>query len=126
MYTPINSLSATPSPASPGAVIAVVLTIQNIYSAPISILGDLTFTSGGVIYLITYDTRVSDTINPGLTMQIMGHFTMPNSAVTVTAHSYWYGSDGQWHLDDTQTVSINVQQLTVQISEFKILDFNTY
>ena len=126
MYTPINSLVATPSPASPGTVIAVVLTIQNNYSAPISILGDLTFTSGGVIYSITYDTRVSDTINSGLTMQIMGHFTMPNAAVTVTAHSYWYGSDGQWHLDDTHTVSISVQQLTVQISEFKIVDFNTY
>ena len=125
MYAPINSLSATPSPASPGTEIEVVLTIQNNYSSPVSILGDLTFACGGVIYPITYDSLQSDTIDPGLTLRITGHFTMPGSAVTITAHSYWYGSDGQWHLDDQRTVSINIQQLTVQVSEFKIADFNT-
>ena len=124
MYAQIYSLTATPSPAGPGTEIEVVLIIQNNYSSPISLLGDLTFAYGGVTYAMPYDTLQSDTVDPGYTLLMMGHFTMPNAAVTITAHSYWYGSDGQWHLDQTQTLNVGIaNNVPPAISNFGIDSF---
>ena len=109
-WAPITSFYTRVSQAAAGDTVEITLVINNVYTAssPISLLGDLTFQYNGQIYAVTYDTSISGDIASGETLLIMGHFTMPSSAVVITAHSYWYGGDGQWHLDDTQTINVSI------------------
>ena len=113
-----------PSQAAPGDQVNITVRIKNLYSGTISIM-----VGGALEYGVSPWPGIDfpanwANVDAGATYSFSGSFIMPNSAVTIHAYSYWYGSDGSWYYDDQLTKSVglaNVSQPTV--SEFRIADF---
>lgn len=113
-----------PSQAVPGDQVNITVRIKNLYSDVISILVAGVLEYGGALQPGINFTEYSANVDGGATYSFNGSFTMPDSAVTIHAYSYWYGSDGYWHPDDELTRSVNKSSVSQPaISEFKIADF---
>lgn len=108
-YTDIISITA-PSTATPGETVSITVTIKNTYSSAIGIMvgGALEYgvTPWPTINFPTYWANV----NAGQTKSFTGSFTMPASAVTIHAYSYYYGVDSAWHFDDELTKNVGLAE----------------
>ena len=107
-----------PSGAVAGAVVRVEIKVKNIYSGTMGIA--VTAVYGTTQFSISPG---SANVGPGVTQSFYGSFVMPSSAVTITAYSWWYGSDGLWHLDDQKTQSVSLTQLAPSVGGFTISDY---
>lgn len=108
-YTDIISITA-PSTAMPGETVQITVTIRNTYSSAIGIM-----VGGALEYGVTPWPGIdfpSDwaNVNGGQTKSFTGSFTMPSSAVTIHAYSYYYGGDGAWHFDDEMTKDVSLSE----------------
>lgn len=113
-----------PSQAAPGDQVNITVRIKNLYSDVISILVAGVLEYGGALQPGITFTEYSANVDGGATYSFNGSFIMPDSAVTIHAYSYWYGSDGYWHPDDELTRSVGKSSVSQPvISEFKIADF---
>jgi hypothetical protein len=108
-YTDIISITA-PSTALPGETVQITVRIKNTYSSPIGIM-----VGGALEYGVTpwptinYPTNWAN-VDAGQTKSFTGSFTMPSSAVTIHAYSYYYGADSAWHFDDELTKSVGLAE----------------
>ncbi len=122
-YTEIVGIVA-PSGAVAGQRVDIEVRIKNTYSASIGIMagGALEYgvTPWPTIDYPSYQANVA----AGATHTFYGHFTMPDSDVTIHAYSYWYGSDGAWHFDDEKTKDIDVAELVPEFSQFEISNYS--
>ncbi len=113
-----------PSQAAPGDLVNITVRIKNLYSDVISIMVAGVLEYGGSLQPGISFTEYSANVDAGAIYSFNGSFTMPDSAVTIHAYSYWYGSDGYWHSDDELTRLVNKMAVSSPtISEFKIADF---
>jgi hypothetical protein len=108
LYAQITNLSA-PSQAAAGDRVDVIIDIKNIGSVPITMLADCVVDAGSTPWeSIVFDTEKTLTLNPGTVGEFRGHFSMPNSTVTIHALSSYYGTDYGYHFDDEKTKSVAI------------------
>ncbi len=117
-YAQIDVINAPPS-AAYGDPVSVVVQVRNLtdYGFYVSVAGDV----DEEVVAFTPDYAGAD---PGATCTFYGSFVMPGKSVTITATSWWWGSDNAWHQDDVKTAVVNLAVLSPQVSEFQIADFS--
>lgn len=123
LYAQIVDISA-PGEAAPGSVVNVTAAVKNLYSGPVTIkvVGVPEYEGLPPALYIDFPAPQA-TIGPGETHPFSGSFVMPDKAVTVRIYSYWFGSDGYFHLDDIKGKTVNVAVLSPAFSEFIISDY---
>ena len=115
----------SPSQAQAGSRVDITVRVRNTFSADIGIkvVGVPEYTGIPPGLYIDFPEPTAD-VGPGATWSFDGWFTMPNARVTVHIYSYWYGSDGYWHLDDEMTKTVDLAAAPQPtISEFRIVDY---
>lgn len=116
-YTEITNIVA-PSEASQGQVVDVAVDINDIWSGSVHVY---------CVAVLDSENRFIDWLsawqNPGDIIRYRGSFIMPNTAVTINAYSYYEGTDGYMHSDDSKSKNVALAELAPTITEFKILDF---
>lgn len=123
-YADIYLIEA-PSEAMAGIRVDIRVHIKNLYSAPIGIMVGGALEYGVTPWPgITFPNDRAD-FPPGESYYFEGYFTMPDSDVTIHAYSYWYGTDGMWHLDDEMTKDVRLSELAPEVTQFEITDYVT-
>lgn len=115
----------SPSQAQAGSRVDVTVRVKNTFSAAIGIkvVGVPEYTGIPPGLYIDFPEPMAD-VGPGAIQSFSGWFIMPNARVTVHIYSYWYGSDGYWHLDDEMTKAVDLAAAPQPtISEFRIVDY---
>lgn len=102
-YTDLTKI-AGPSEAYAGETVEIYVYIKNLTSGtigikPRAIVNDTI----EVVFTVPYANHP-----PGVEYYYTGHFTMPNADAVIRGESYWYGSDGEWHFDDTATQTVKL------------------
>jgi len=123
LYVEIVEISA-PNEAAPGSVVNVTAKLKNLYSGPVTVKAVGVPEYEGLppgVYINFPEPQA--TVSPGDTHTFNGSFTMPDKPVTVRIYSYWYGSDGYFHLDDIKAKQVNVGSLSPVFSDFNISDY---
>lgn len=122
-YADIVKIEA-PSEAVAESRVDIGVHIKNLHSATIGIMVGGALKYGETPWpIITFPNDSAD-FPPGETYYFDGHFTMPDSDVTIHAYSYWYGSDGMWHFDDEMTRDVSLAELVPELSQFAITDYS--
>ena len=99
-----------PSPVAPGKVVYMTVDVKNLYSAVISVrVSGIVFVDTTAYSNVTFDP---DWFNPpaGAIYRFIGRFVMPNSNAMIHVVSYWYGADGNWHIDDTMDAYVTLAE----------------
>ncbi len=118
-YTNIIDVTL-PDEATAGSLVRLVVAIYNNYSTAIRLRASGTFDGE----TITFDTG-GTAVNPGTMHLFVGSFTMPNHNVLVVVNSEYYGTDGQYHIDDTELSTVTVIEVPISgFSEFGIAAFS--
>jgi len=122
-YTDIVEI-AVPASALAGSTVNIEVRVKNTYSSSIGIM-----VGGALEYGVTPWPGISfpvssANVGPGATQTFYGSFKMPASNVRIHIYSYWYGTDGLWHLDDEQTRDISLAELAPEFSQFAIADYS--
>ena len=121
-YADIVTIEA-PGEAVAGSRVDIEVHIKNLHSATIGIMVGGALEYGKTPWPpITFPNDHAD-FPAGETYYFEGHFTMPDSDVTIHAYSYWYGSDGSWHFDDEMTGDVSLAELEPEFSQFAIADY---
>jgi hypothetical protein len=131
LYADIIGILA-PGQADPGSVVSITVQVinQSPNAAGIKLVGVPEYPGLPVGLYIDFPVNQLN-FSPGEIRLFYGSFTMPNQVVTARIYSYWYGTDGYWHLDDEMTAVINAAALppppippdNPEISELKVLSF---
>lgn len=121
-YADIVEIEA-PGEAVVGSLVDIKVHIKNLYSGITGIMVGGALEYGVIPWpTITFANDRAD-FPPGETYYFEGHFTMPNSGVTIHAYSYWYGSDGMWHFDDEKVKDVTLSELAAEVTQFEITDY---
>ena len=117
-YAQIVEISA-PSSALEGEPVSIAVQVRNLadYGFYVSITGDID--SSQVTFTPDYAG-----VDAGATCIFYGSFVMPGRNVTITATSWWWGSDNTWHQDEAKTKVVSLNALAPQVSQFQIADFS--
>ncbi len=106
LYADILAVFA-PAEANAGEQVPVKVHIKNIYTSRISVkTSAIVFVGTDAVASVDFPTDWLD-LDPGISYQFEGTFTMPNANVRLHAVSYWYGG-GTWHIDETMDVYITL------------------
>lgn len=113
-----------PAEANADEQVTIKVHIKNLYTSRISVkTSAIIFVGTDAVASVIFPTYWLD-LDPGISYQFEGYFTMPNSRVRVHAVSYWYGADGNWHIDETMDKYIELTGLVPEFSGFAISAFN--
>ncbi|GAJ14371.1 unnamed protein product [marine sediment metagenome] len=122
LYADILAVFA-PTEANAGEQVTVKVHIKNIYTSRISVkTSAIIFVGTDAVDSVVFPTDWID-LDPGISYQFEGYFTMPNGNVRLHAVSYWYGADGNWHIDETMDVYIAlVEALLAEFTRVRYWD----
>ncbi len=121
-YTDILDVEA-PAEASAGEEVVIKVDIKNLYTSVISVkTSAIVFVGTDAVDSVTFPTSYVN-LDPGHIYQFGGYFIMPGNDVRVHVVSYWYGSDGNWHIDDNMDKELKLAGLATEFSDFKIYDY---
>jgi len=110
-YADIVNVNVIPERLAAGDGATIEVDVENLYAAVISIsvTGIAYYYVPGVGYLpytLSFQPSYANP-DPETSFRFSAFFTMPTcTRMTAYINSYWYGSDGQWHLDDAVEVTI--------------------
>lgn len=111
VYTQITEIVA-PGSAVTGETVSVKVKIKNLYSSIIGIM-----VGGALDYGVSpwpginFPDSIAN-VAAGAIHTFNGSFTMPNSAVTIHAYSYYYSPDtGYWYFDDEKTKGVSLAEV---------------
>lgn len=102
--TALNPIASLNAKASAGETVEIHVYIKNQYSSAIGVMPKAVI--NGTVEAV-FTVPYSD-IPASYTYYFTGHFTMPNANAEIRAESYYYGVDGQWHFEDHQVRTINL------------------
>lgn len=116
-----------PAEAVAGSEVEVTVRVRNTHSATIGIMAvgvpEHPELPPGEYIDGLYPREAVANVPAGATYSFAGYFTMPDSAVTVHAYSYFYGADDLWHLDDEETIGVALAELVPELSRFAIAGY---
>jgi len=125
-YADIENVILSPEEPQAGQSVTLYVDVRNLYSGPISVklIGTATYYYPGIGTLpkiFSFEPEYSN-VNPGLACRFMEVFTMPVCTwMTAYFTSFWYGSDGEWHPDDTMEYPIKEETIPEEeFSDFTI------
>lgn len=115
-----------PSEAVEGSRVDITVRIKNLASVPGAIMAVAFHSAQGSGEYIEglYPEQQWYNVPAGATQSFPGYFTMPSVNITITAKSYYWGADSQWHFDDQMNKSVSVTQLTPAFSGFAVSDYS--
>lgn len=107
LYADIVEIVA-PGVAVSGSRVDITVKVKNTYTSPIGIMVGGALECGITPWpAITFPSNVAN-VDAGVTHSFTGYFVMPDRDVKIHAYSYYYGADGNWHLDDEMTRDVTL------------------
>ena len=114
-----------PSQARVGEMVGVEVRVRNLWDYAIRTWPGQTRYDGEVFRVLDASGAMHVVVPAGVAHSWYGSFAMPGGSVTITAVSWYLGSDGIWHPDDQAEKDVAVIDSELP-SDFDLIEITGY